>query len=604
MIPFLLLACDYSPSGSHYEELSTTPAVLADITLNDYDDTIRLRGNVLLHFQVSLPGRHLYGHQLKLNNTLLTEGAAANGNFYLQTNSYKDGYYTLQLSAIGNSGTGSLADKHGAEAIEVYRTWVVQIENSPPQPVVITAVRPDNGQLRVEWQPYKGAGFEHYLVVRKSATNQYSEHRTIITDPGHTFWLDDNYVGGPVTYTVTVSLNGLWGGVNSKEVPYHSPRPTIRTSSYTTANELTVHISATPFYNNFQSYLLYMNNDQVAEQNDWRDTIITIPAPAFGDAMQASLYVIPKHMGQTSSDYILSPTVATISANGTPWGPHEVSTLLRRPLANRFYALEHDVFKVIDATTLRVLQERNVQYEQVAGGQQNAISEDGRYFYAVLNNVVHQLDPATLQTRAAYEVKDLLPGNHYFNVRLGGCSNSNRLLVYGRNSLSPRDSAFVLNMDLKQVVTKKVTYSYALPNSLSPEGKLLRLDGKLYAEQSNHTWQQLSLTEMEVQSMKYHPTKPLFFISNRKYEYTVSERRILFYSSTNGAPKHTLTTEEELTDCEIDPGSGYLYGFHYDTLYVYDIDSGELIRKQKLTVGTDVFVSKDRIFSKSHYISL
>ncbi|WP_299762578.1 hypothetical protein [uncultured Pontibacter sp.] len=184
---FLSFACDYNPSGSHYEEISPSTEVTAEITLNQYQDTIRVRGNVMLNFQVSLPGRIVHGYQLKFNNTILSQGSAFSGSHFFETKSYRDGFYTMQLSAIGNSGTGSLADKHGAESIEVYRTWVVQVDNTLPQPVNITSIKPENGQLRIEWQKYKGTGFERYLIIRQSGNGFYSEYSGTITDPDKTF---------------------------------------------------------------------------------------------------------------------------------------------------------------------------------------------------------------------------------------------------------------------------------------------------------------------------------------------------------------------------------------------------------------------------------
>ncbi|MBF8962108.1 hypothetical protein I0P70_02520 [Pontibacter sp. FD36] len=165
IIPCLFLACDYSPSGSHYEDLNPNPEVVADITLHEHQDTILIRGNKNLHFSVSLPGRVYHGFQLKLGNQVIAEGNNP-GSVLFRSAQYRDGYHTLKFSAVSNSGTGSLADKHGAELLEINRTWVILIDNAGPSPVAITSIVPVKGQLRVEWQQYKRPGFHRYELYR------------------------------------------------------------------------------------------------------------------------------------------------------------------------------------------------------------------------------------------------------------------------------------------------------------------------------------------------------------------------------------------------------------------------------------------------------
>ncbi|WP_299762575.1 hypothetical protein [uncultured Pontibacter sp.] len=399
-------------------------------------------------------------------------------------------------------------------------------------------------------------------------------------------------------------MNGHNDGVYSPAAPFSSPLPHIRHSTYNSANELVVSISSTPFYKNFGKYTLYLNYNLAATITNWSDTTFTVASPAFGGDMDARLFAQPARMEQLSSHYIISPAEATLQSYGTAWGPHEVKTLLRRPQTNRFYALGEEYFKVIDAHTLQVQHERNVKYKQYYGNVQNAISEDGRYFYVVLENVLHKLDPATLQTLKTYALGDLLPAGNYANIHLRGCSNSNRLLIYARDGSAYQDATYLVDMNQDKVLVKKEADMYAEHASLSPEGKFMQTDNLLYAEQADGTWQQLSFPAYQARGLKYHPTKPLFFITNGQDYYVAPEKKIVFYSTTNGAQQQTLITEEELTDCEVDPGSGYLYGLHYNTLYVYNIDTGQLVRKQELAVRAEAFVYRNRIYTQNLYTEL
>lgn len=214
----------------------------------------------------------------------------------------------------------------------------------------------------------------------------------------------------------------------------------------------------------------------------------------------------------------------------------------------------------------------------------------------MLEGSIHRLDPVTLQTLETYELKDLLPDEVYAVASLSGCSDNNRLVVHATTAGTYQGNAYVVDMERKTVVVKKEASLFSDKASISPDGHTIRIEDKLYTEQRDGTWQQLDRYAYELGKFIFHPTKPLF--------YTTHGTRIVFYSTANGTQQHTLQPEIELYDCEIDAGSGYLYGHRDNVLYIYNIETSQLLRKLDLVSSAKVFLYKNRIFSKDRYIAL
>jgi len=409
IVTSLLSACDYSPAGSHFEEIDPNPEVIADISLNQQQDTVVAQGNLSFVFNVSLLGHSVYGYQLKLDKSILAEERSLAGSYFFQSKKYKDGYHELQLLIVANSGTGSLADKSGAEIVEVYRTWTVYVDNGPPSAVAVTSVKPEDGQLKIEWQPYKRPGFQKFELV-KTLNGIRQDPVATFTDPSATSWIDDSYVGGPVSYYVVAYANGYYNGTYGPTGEYEYPLPRILHTTYNEAKDLTVTFSATPFYKNFKAYELHASQGLSFQSSERTDTTVTFPDPGFGSDFAVKLIAYPKGTDpELYARHMYSQS--TIEGYGTAWGPCPVQNLLRRPQVDRFYSFQQDYIKVVDPSSLQVVTARDIvgqQYQEL-GYNKNVVSQDGRYLYAMLDGKLHRLSPSTLQTQERFEFVDVLP---------------------------------------------------------------------------------------------------------------------------------------------------------------------------------------------------
>jgi hypothetical protein len=593
IIPCLFLACDYSPSGSHYEEVDPNFLVEGKINLLDADDTIYIQNERQFSFNISLPGRTFFGYQLIFNDKVVAQAAELQGGYLLNTKDFKDGYYPLHLYAYTSSGSGSLADVRGEEGLVVYRSWVVQIDRSQPNPSAITSITPKVGQLQITWDPTTHKGFWMYELYR-----YYNGTMQLVAGSSeryHTSFLDQRYVGGQVSYHVVTYTKG--GPSSTGPVRgYNHPVPRVLSATFDEDHNLTITHSSTPFYNNLLQYRLVSGYSYISQTTDVNDTVFVMRDVPFGiGGLVLSLNTFPKNM----NDFSVKSTQHFVPQYGTQWGPQPADKLMRRPATNLFYTFENTQLQVIDATTLQVKQVRNIQGQQMERDfvQQTVISENGQHLYTFLDNVIHKLHPTSLQTQETTTLARLLPYANYENVSLH-VSNNNRLLIEANDPSTGKDTVYVVDMNQKKVIHKWMAGFFPNFSSISPDGKTVSVNENLYIEQSNGTWKQQTLLAGSATEVVYHPTLPLYSIQ--------SGRHLQFYSTVTGAWVKTITTEEELDAGKyyIDSASGYLYGISAagSPLYVYNFDSGQLVRKQRV-VGA-VFVYKNRIFSSSYHIPL
>ncbi|GAB3811778.1 hypothetical protein GCM10028895_02210 [Pontibacter rugosus] len=592
----LLFSCDYSPSGKHFEEIDPEPQIVAAISLNAQQDTVLVRGGTLLKFEVSMLGHKTFGYQIRFDKWVLEEAEGLPDDLWFVSTQFPDGYYTLQLAVLTTSGTGSLADKYKLEAAEVYRTWVVYIDNTPASPIAISSITPEDGRLKIEWQPYKRKVLNKFELYRSK--NGYNrELLATFTNPAHTSWIDSTYVGGPVTYDVITypdaySYNRTYGPAYA----YHLPLPSIAQSTFDKDNNLILSFNASPLYNNVKHYELSYTNGMHSESITVTDTVASFQDPGFGSNLELKLYTYPNIQPKNWSNN-QAYTKTTVPGYGTAWGPY-AGTLVPSPLTNLIYSFSYDYLKIIDASTLKVTHERDIRNLQgiSPGITKTVLSKNGRQLYSLLNGVIHKLDPATLQTVETFSIWELLGTSSYSGLSLSAVSDNSRLLVTTINTWNYTSKVHVVDMALKKVVADATLTSYPPEAKISPDGNALKVGTTVLTAQADGSWQALSMSEQDKAALAFHPIKPWYAVKR--------SNSITFYAIASGAVERSVTTEAALTSYEIDAESGYLYGFANGMLYVYNIGTGQLKRKLKMAPSGTAFLYKNRIYSQDRYISL
>jgi hypothetical protein len=161
--------------------------------------------------------------KVTVNGNVIFSSNEANGSFYFDPLAYNSGKHTLVLSAITNSGTGSLADVTGGEGVLFERKYTIILDNDPPNQVAFKSVKRQNGSLRIEWEKYNRPNFLSYSInvnVLRDSTVQsgydYVTYSYEILDPNQTVLLDSAFSGGKCTLFLKVNT------VNSRDIDYSS----------------------------------------------------------------------------------------------------------------------------------------------------------------------------------------------------------------------------------------------------------------------------------------------------------------------------------------------------------------------------------------------
>lgn len=208
----VLTGCDllsYDPKGRYDADVTlTVPALRLDF--DALPDTAVVWGDVTLAYTAALDGRaFVEAHLVVGPHTFKAERLGE--PFVIRTSTLGNGYHNAVLRVFTRSGSGSLADRLGAEGFVVEASRVLHIVNGRPIAPVNVRVVDVNGYPEVRWDAPREPGFER-LVLTKLTTNRHGHLEGVfdrlITDPAARAWLDSTEVVGPVQYELHVEARG------------------------------------------------------------------------------------------------------------------------------------------------------------------------------------------------------------------------------------------------------------------------------------------------------------------------------------------------------------------------------------------------------------
>lgn len=596
---FLFGACEFSPDGSYFEEVNPEPEIQAHLNLDVAADTIYLRGFVELDFSISLPGRNLEEYQVLIGNELVQKGYQLSDKIKIQSSNFADGYHLLKLLVRANSGTGSLGDVVGAEKLEVYRTWVLEINNGKPSPVKITRIYEHEGRLKIEWEEYGYPDFKNYLLYKDGRNAFYPF--TPITNPRFTSWIDSSFVGGKATYDLAVRVEGA---VSDKErIQFTHPLPKILEHEFKEGNDLLLKFSATPFYNNFGAYELsgYPDEDGVLsyEIKSRLDTILQVPDIGFGQGIEFYLQTIPSNQ-KYFHEYVQEKIGYTV-AIGEPHSFGDLAAYISK--TNTFYGIRYG-FQGTSIFTVDGAAFEQKHTEVLFKNDNNnflaeAISANGEWLYVAKGNEILQLDPHTLETLATFSVAGLTGSEYTYSVLDLHVSNNNRLAIAAYHAYL-QDSVFLVDMNTSKIVIKEKTPYYRESVGISADGRLFCFGDRnsysiFYHENEAGSW---SREELET-------PVPVKFSPSEAFYVRVEGSQVSLFNSESNALLKVISTEVPLSNIGFDSMSGYLWGTGEDGyFYVYDPSTGSMLKRIKLVKGSFVKLFQNKLFSNGHYLLL
>jgi hypothetical protein len=583
LLAYLLSACTYEPTGSHFEEIEVEEPI-AFITFDKYQDTLKLFGDVFLQPIVDIGSRRLTSVIYKFDDEVLKTLTQIE-QLRLKTFEFSNGNHKFTIEIIANSGTGSLADNYGVEKVLFKKDWLVIIDNSEMKPSKITNVFPYNGNLKIEWEKNDQIHFSSYMLYIFDSYN----NDLVFENRNKTSWIDEDYIGGKREFKIMV--NG-YGSGGAGPTYYYSRNDSLRFHEVD-LNEGRVILTwnKNPFFNSFYSYTInkLSNNNfespNLWESNEINDTIYIDEAPLFGKSY--------KYFLNTVSRKGFSNTVELMCEFGNTMP--EFNSIKIIPENNSIYLLTYTKFLRLDWNTFEIQAEFDFSSGEFSN-MRYSISNDGSYFYIASNTKIFSLNPFSLQIKSVVELEDILDSKVYING-VFNVNNKNQLLF--EKAYTSDESTFyydgILLLDMnnqKKVFELSKEEAKQGNNIISDNGEFL-LNGFNLHKFINGEYQKYY--DIKIYWAKFAGIENFLIGMD-----AIESNQIGKYSTTNLNLINTISIDEKILSFDYLLEEQLLTLRSNEYFYIYDFSTFQLIHKIKI-LDSDIFLANENLVSSAGY---
>lgn len=195
-----ILSCTYEPVQTYFRTI-TPPQQSYSINLTNVaeTDTLWIYKEQTFTYKVDSKYGKIDSTQIWYDNYILSN-TSSDGTFNLRYNDLATGPHSLKIQFKVSSGSGSLADKVGAENFKVWRKWVVMVDVDPPLTPKLR-ISNVNGFVQLNWDKYDKPNFQYYLLKYPGSGSNSEKY---IYDQNQTTLVDSTFAG---TYRGRYSLS-------------------------------------------------------------------------------------------------------------------------------------------------------------------------------------------------------------------------------------------------------------------------------------------------------------------------------------------------------------------------------------------------------------
>lgn len=548
VILFVIISCDYQPNGEFNVVLPEPDPAGMSVALTESKDTISLWGYAQISYRSVLQNQESKFFRAYLNDEQVVSGPTGQPeSFSIYTYNLDNGYYSMRIELDVTTGTGSLGEKRQLEYIHLSKTYVVYIDNDPPDPVEITSVRRVDGTLELTWRKYAKPNFIKYSIS-KYDYNPYYQYFVLhwtreITDNEIQSFRDSAFIGGKVKYAVTV-LAGEKQSVTEKE--FEDPYDLNVQWEWVDKTNIKFTWRKTPYYRNFTSYsisfLLDDPDTRVLTVDNVNDTTLTFEARViFPRTKYARVMSDPNNLETYYRSFAHGDAVFYL---GNPFPLYSAdyyyydhdhcvyNASLDKYFATQIISYDRQKLMRINSTTYEI------EEEVETFGNQFVLSDNGQHLYAISGGSFTKFDPLDFSVSQNYDVSQVL----HFNATqwLNSLSNNNQLAIWNITGY------YVLDMNTFSLVQQWPYESQKM--TISSTGMYIMLGADL----------------LQWNSSQY--VKVGTFSSSNKAVFIEDDNRLLLYknSSIDVINLNTLTLERtiatEVFNLRYDPVSGLVGG--------------------------------------------
>ena len=320
ILVFFFPACNYDPDDEYYADIDF-PSHVTSISLNDQDTIISMWSitNCIYVFS-STPDLKVSTVNVYIDGNLVVSSSSSRVEFTIDPNQFAEGNHVITITTTTNTGSGSLADRIGAEGLYFEKEWVLVIEHHIPvyHYLFMREIINENGLLKVSWDKFNERDFQKYELF---STPTLSEGEFLnfasvasIFDSSRNYFYDSSYVGGLRAYHVMLKAgDGFFGGYMDMVETINYPFPVILEAQPQGLN-LQVTFSKCLFPAAFKEYRLSISPDEYNEDieigiiSNVNDTTFIIHDLSFGSTFTVKLATYPVNIDYDISNKKYEPT--------------------------------------------------------------------------------------------------------------------------------------------------------------------------------------------------------------------------------------------------------------------------------------------------------
>lgn len=241
----LTSSCEFAPKDVNFANRDSVITNQLEIILDsNTPDTLILPLATTLVFGYEATNNQLLGVTAEMagpenfNPPVYIDPNKSTVTVEIQSTSRRTGIYTLEVRVLSPTGTGSLREKFGGEALLAEFKKTIIIDNSPVQALTISSVQEEDGTVFVHWPKYPNNNLKS-IVLQREMDPGFILKFTI--DPDQTTFRDSSFAGGTVKYSLVTELHNTNAIVGPSFTFVGKPLPHIvasRTIPGTTSIEL------------------------------------------------------------------------------------------------------------------------------------------------------------------------------------------------------------------------------------------------------------------------------------------------------------------------------------------------------------------------------
>lgn len=296
----IISSCVFSPDKENFVELNpnATAPVISNQTLDLDSDTLYVWKYTQFRFNFTSGDRPIHSVVLTYGKDTLNY-ASSSGSFDVNPENFPEGTSRVEITLYTGSGTGSIADKLGAEGFEFKKSWVLVVEKVKP-PVINISAAIENGFLKFSWNKMDKEYIKSFKIwIQNEGLSETYNHE--FTNKNITSFVDSLYVGGKINFRLWVDYETSQGypQIAMKDFSYDYP---ITLTFKEDLENLTISWTKNPFH--FTPYFETSGSGPVPISGD---SCHIIPAPGLGDARGYNIAFKPvkaaSWAGQMSNHY-------------------------------------------------------------------------------------------------------------------------------------------------------------------------------------------------------------------------------------------------------------------------------------------------------------